>query len=524
MRTIGVKKGKPKGRKVLLAIIIVAAILIACGATYVMIQGKTKAEDDARANNNLFASGIHIMDIDMSGKTRERAKAILDEAIQGKIAEMASGIVADGKTYALEAEQLGISHDAERVIEEAFAYGKNMPKAQTDETPPPRVDFDVAFSYGRNAIAAALQQYSDEIDVPAENATVEIRKSKDEPREITGTERVFTEGKTGRELDINATAEALLSQLGDENYEPVEATLEVVEPDYSKADLERVYGVIGTFETEYPDSVPNRRYNIWKMGDAINAVRIEPGQTWSINEQAGPRTNELGWKDAPGITNGELVDQPGGGICQVSSTLYNAVIRAELEIVEKTNHSWKQGYTDGGLDATISTDWPDFKFKNNQSLPVFILVDCDGENRKIRVSIYGPQRGDGLTIGFSSEKIDEFRDKPEKVVEDPDLPAGERKVKQSERIGMVYQVYKHWYDEDGEEIRKEPYEKVTYKHIPAIVYVGTKPAEPMPTPVVEPPAELPPEPAEPLPAPTVTEAPPSTEPTSSPVQEQVVME
>ncbi|HBU13224.1 MAG TPA: vanomycin resistance protein VanB, partial [Clostridiales bacterium] len=100
--------------------------------------------------------------------------------------------------------------------------------------------------------------------------------------------------------------------------------------------------------------------NIWKMSDIINGVKVEPGETWSINEEAGPRTYNLGWQGAPGISDGEYKEEAGGGICQVSSTLYNAVLRAELEIVERKHHSWPLDYIDGGLDATISTGAPDF--------------------------------------------------------------------------------------------------------------------------------------------------------------------
>jgi len=511
------KKNRSKSKKVVLAAAISAALLLLCGAMYFITQGGAKAE--TTVINDVFADGIYIMNIDMSGKTKEQALELLNEAITKRNETIETGIIVDGTTYELKSEQLGVTNDVENIIDEALSYSKSLRSTDTEDAAMQQKNFKVSFSYDINAISSVLREYSNKIDIQAENAAVDVQKNKDESRELTGTEIAFTEGEHGRKLDIDATAEALISRLEKDDFSSMAAILEVTEPDYSKADLESLYEVIGTYETTYSDSKPNRRFNIWKMADAINGVRIEPGKTWSINEQAGPRTNERGYKDAPGITNGELVDQPGGGICQVSSTLYNAVIRAELEIVEKYNHSWRQGYTDGGLDATISTDWPDFKFANNKDNPVFILVDCDGENRKIRVSIYGPRREDGMTIGFSSEKIDEFRDKPEKTIEDPTLPAGERKIKQQERIGEVYQVYKHWYNEKGDEIKIEPYEKVTYKYNPAIVYVGTMPVETMPEPVVVTPEEAAPVPIEAAPTPIEETPAPPTEASPDPVQE-----
>lgn len=388
----------------ILVMVIIAAVLFTCSAIYVVSRNGLRVDKAGSIDLDIFHSGIHIMDIDMSGKTREQAEALVNSAIQEKIAEIDAKVVNSDLTYKLSTEQLGITHDAQNIIETALAYNSKASLSQEGSTPP-RIDFDITFSYDKGLIHNAMQEFRSDIDTPAKNAAVSVLATRDEPRELTGSEIMFTDGETGGEFDVQATTEILVSQLENENYLPVEAILNESPPEYTKADLERIYGAIGTLETRYADSIPNRRYNIWKMGDSINAVQIEPGQTWSINEQAGPRTRETGYKEAPGITNGELVSQPGGGICQVSSTLYNAVILAELEVVEKQNHSWRQKYVDGGLDATISSNGPDFRFKNNKELPIFILVDCDGESRKISVSIFGPKRDDGLAIKFSSEKI-----------------------------------------------------------------------------------------------------------------------
>jgi len=255
------------------------------------------------------------------------------------------------------------------------------------------------------------------------------------------------------------------------------------------------------------------------MADIINGIKIEPGETWSINDEAGPRTYANGWKAAPGISEGVYKDEPGGGICQTNSTLYNAVIRAELEIVEKTPHSWPLDYVPGGLDATISTGAPDFVIKNNQDVPIYIIAECDGEDaRTIRVSIYGPAYEDGLTRDFTSELIDSWGAGGPQYIQDASLPAGTQQQVIGAHNGKKFSVTKHYLDADGNEVRSEHYEDVTYSAKPAKIRVGTGAvATPTPDPNAVAPTPDPGTAATPTPAPAPEPTPaPAPEPTPAP--------
>ena len=148
--------------------------------------------------------------------------------------------------------------------------------------------------------------------------------------------------------------------------------------------------VLGEFKTEYNSGNTNRSTNIKLAASKINGCIINPGEVFSYNETVGERTIEEGYKDALVYVGGEVANGVGGGICQVSTTLYNACLFANLEIVERTNHSFTPHYVAAGRDATVSWGGPDFKFRNNRNYPVMIVVD--NPSRKYHNENYGSQR------------------------------------------------------------------------------------------------------------------------------------
>lgn len=229
-----------------------------------------------------------------------------------------------------------------------------------------------------------------------------------------------------------------------------------------------------SFTTSFDGSAQGRRYNIWKAGDSINGMEVLPGETWSFNEAVGERTYENGWRGAPGILEGVYSDIAGGGIDQAATTLYNAVLCAELEIVEQTAHTWPMGYVPGGLDATVSIDAPDFVFRNNLNVPVYILVECDGENeREITVSILRPVFEDGYERVFSSELTETFGEEETVDIPDPTLPEGTQQQLIMAHKGKTFQIYKELVDVQGNVVERAEFDEVTYQPKPAKVAVGT---------------------------------------------------
>lgn len=514
---------KKKKKKVILITVLVLLIVAAgtFGYFYLVPTSSAFSQEEAAeiVDDGTYFAGLSILGVDLGGKTPDQARPEVEQAAQDLLADISEPYIIEGEEYALTGADMGAAIDVEPALAQALLFGREggyferqnaIVQAQQNgyaiETP---------VSYDESAIKSAVSSQAAELNVAAQDATVVMNKISDEDRKITGMDIEFADGVTGLEVNADKLAADIFAGVQAGNFDAVTAETLVTEPEMTLEEIQALYTERGTYQTTYSGSAEGRRYNIWKMADIINGVEILPGETWSINEEAGPRTYANGWKAAPGISEGVYKDEPGGGICQTNSTLYNAVIRAELEIVEKTPHSWPLDYVPGGLDATISTGGPHFIIKNNQDVPIYIIAECDGEDaRNIRVSIYGPAYEDGLTRDFTSEKIDEWGAGGPQYINDPSMPAGTQHQDIGAHNGKTFRVTKHYLDADGNEVRSEHYEDVTYSAKAAKIRVGTGAAA---TPTPDPGAAATPEPAAPTPepaAPTPEPVAPAPEPST----------
>ena len=224
-----------------------------------------------------------------------------------------------------------------------------------------------------------------------------------------------------------------------------------------------------------------------------------------------PFSADNGYYLAGSYLNGRVVDSYGGGICQVSTTLYNAVIRAELEIVERSPHSMTVNYVPLSADAAISGTAKDFKFKNNLDNPIYI--EGYTANGYLYFNIYGKEtRPENRTIEFVSVTEKTLYPGGEKVTEDPSKPAGYRQVVSSAHTGYVASLYKVVYV-DGVEESREKFNSSTYGAYPTQVIVGTASVDNGSS---EPPATEPPATEAPATDPPATEAPATEPPATEP--------
>jgi hypothetical protein len=241
---------------------------------------------------------------------------------------------------------------------------------------------------------------------------------------------------------------------------------------YETVDLEAVQALIGTFKTTVSAGNNGRNQNIITALSKINDVVLQPGEVFSTNQQFGRMSYDNGYRMAPVIVNGRLEDGMGGGICQVSSTLYMAVLHAELEVVERRNHSLKVTYMDWGFDATLAGDVIDFKFKNNIDSPVFIeAILINGT--EVTINIFGREtRPPHRSISFTN-RLTATVQPSEQPLEtfDASLAPGERRVKQRAAAGHTYDVYKTIY-EHGVEVDSVHINTSRYRAARGEVLVG----------------------------------------------------
>ena len=247
--------------------------------------------------------------------------------------------------------------------------------------------------------------------------------------------------------------------------------------------------------TMFDGGLRDRTTNLQIACGKINGKVVMPGEVFSYNKALGPRTASAGYKNAKIYEAGQVVDGLGGGICQISTTLYNAILKANLEPVERRNHQFVTSYIGPGLDATVVYGMTDFKFKNTRKYPIKIIASA--KNGIASVSIYGIKEEEEYKISFRTETIGTIPTST-KYIEDPNMPIGKEVVKQRGTNGKKTQTY-IIKSLNGKVVSSKLLSKDTYNAMQTIIIKGTKKVnEPKQEikPIEKPKPEIKPEPEE----------------------------
>ena len=274
--------------------------------------------------------------------------------------------------------------------------------------------------------------------------------------------------KKGIELAITKEeAENILSEDKDEYTIP----LKIVEPQITVASLgtQAFTDKLATFTTDFDASNTNRANNLKLAAEKLNGTIVNPGETFSYNQTIGQRTIAAGFKEANAYSGGDVVLDVGGGICQLSSTLYNAALLTNLEIVERHNHSFKTAYVAAGRDATVSWGSVDFKFKNNRNYP--IKIESQAEDGVVTVNIYGIKQDDDYTVLIESKELEIIKQNVE-YKEDNSLEKGQEVVERYGENGCISETYKTLL-KNGVVVSKETISKDTYNALSKIIRRNT---------------------------------------------------
>ena len=278
---------------------------------------------------------------------------------------------------------------------------------------------------------------------------------------------VFAGEENGFAIDQDKLAADISQALKDKKFDAkITATGSDVAPEISAASAKEKYKTIGSFTTNTTAN-QNRNTNVRLAAEAINGTVIKPGQEFSFNGTVGQRTEAKGYKGAAAYNNGEVVQEIGGGVCQVSTTLYNAVFKAGLKISSRRSHTFEPSYVTPGRDATVSWDQPDFKFINNSSTAIGLRASY--ADQKVTISVYGiPILEDGITWDLDSKKVEDLGTPNPTYEEDQTLQPGEEVIKSKGSAGSRWETYKIVY-KNGKEISRELDHKTTYKgHTPVV--------------------------------------------------------
>jgi hypothetical protein len=487
--------------------------------------GGTLLETRARVPDNQIAPGVHVADLDLGGKPLDAARAALEQwasdhqktAVTLHFAHD-TGITRVWKTSA---QYLGLGIDVAATLDAAGKAGHNDVVSQVSnlvhgthtinvspvpaidnshlrpvlkqigitilrkpvnariivlkgggfgtrhERPGLAMDVDVSMQAVTQAWQVALSSApSAETSTPAPSAP--------QSPPPTADANAHQKPGTGDREETQATPDHLNARTPTPPASaaiPPEINVELVahptQAEITFADISQIDGELGTKTTTY--ATGDRGDNIHLAADHINGILLKPGEIFSYNKIVGPRESSKGFKDAPVIINGELKPGIGGGICQVSSTLYNAVLVSGLKIVQRSHHAFPVHYLPAGRDATVVDGDIDFQFQNNTVTPIYVVGR--GRGGVLTFSIYG-KKVPGREI-VMEKGTDVIKDFPTTVEQDPTLRAGHREVKRRgfpDRRVTWYRVTR----QNGQEVSREPI-KTHYSAIEEIVVVGTRP-------------------------------------------------
>lgn len=248
--------------------------------------------------------------------------------------------------------------------------------------------------------------------------------------------KVFAES-VGVDFDVDSAKKAFNSHSDDDEFT---INLSITKPKtyLNDLDIDVFPDLLGTFSSNYSTSDKDRSTNLSLAASKLDGIIIAPGDVFSYNKIVGERSISAGYKEAKIYVGGKIVDGLGGGICQVSSTLYNAVVFANLEVTERYNHQFTTSYSFPGRDATVAYGSKDFKFVNNRTYPIKLSVVVDSGVAK--VDIYGIKEDSDFDIDFDIETVSNI---PYKTVYEIDssIPKGSEQVKQFGLDGVIVNSY-----------------------------------------------------------------------------------
>ena len=479
---------------------------------------KQTQEYDEIVNSKYFLEGVTVEGVAIGGKTMSEAEAMLKELIASKALSGKLPLTLNDQTYYFDLSTVPVTTNLADVLAQAFQLARSgnvedvLTEAENIRTNGKA--FTLTLQYDFSSISAQVAALAAEIDQPASSATFD--KIDKDAHTVT-----IAQGTSGIAVDQQALVQSITTALmGGDYTTPIAIPLQAspsISPDAQVTFLST------SAETSFSGSSSNRIYNIQKGADLINGYVLKPGETFSTNGVLGTRTLANGWKMANAYVSGTTEEQAGGGVCQLSSTLYNAVVKADLEIVSRRNHSMPVSYMRKGLDATINSvgNIIDFKFKNNTDSDVVIFAWTSGKTLHFKLYRCEFATDEYDEIRLTSEKIDTIYPSGEMVEElDPTLPVGSEEIVVERKNGERWQSYKNYY-KDGKLVKTEKLAVSTYSAFDGKKLVGPSPSPTLtpsntPEPAVTP-APIPsdaPSPA--LPSPATPSPSPSPTPTSEP--------
>lgn len=417
----------------------------------------------AQVSSDKIAKNVSIAGVNLGGKTKAEALKALDSQSKFKNINLKHA----KKYWTVSVDDIDLNIDFSKTVDKAYRvnrdggfFSNSMSMLRSDFGKKTRVPLEMDYSDAK--LEEKLVEIKGELDSPVKNATLEYKNEKTS---------VIPE-ESGREMKVLASKSKIKNELKKDNFD-IDLVVKLEEAKFKAADLKGIDTLLGAYSTNY-GGVAGRSYNIEKSARDTNGVVLKPGEEFSFNGLTGDKTLARGYKVAPVIESGQLVPGIGGGVCQTSSTIFNAALLAGMEITTRRNHTIPSDYVDLGRDATVADGNPgqDFKFKNPFKHNVYIKNYT--LNGKLHSQIYGSKE-DFQKIDISTQMLGSFGG-GNKTVVDASVPAGKKVVVKYGRPGYSVATYRIFKDEQGNTVKTEKIAISTYPAQVGLIKVG--PAKP----------------------------------------------
>lgn len=446
-----------------------AALL--CGLALViawLLPGDTFAKEET------IKEGVYAGSISLAGMTKEEAYDAITQYVEALSEIEITLVAAEDNQVVVTAGELGITWVNEEIPEEAVLLGSQgnvvarykalKDLAHENKIYPIEIDFDIML------IDSVLAEKCSKYDKEALDMSLVLKNG------------VFStkEGSAGYALDVESSIDAVYEYLlQDWDHQACTIALQIIttQPRGTEEELLQVKDVLGSYTTSYKSSGVNRVGNIENGARLINGVTLYPGDEFSTCDMVTPFTAANGYYMAGSYISGKVVDSLGGGICQVSSTLYNAVLLSELEVTERHNHSMIVSYVEPSADAAIAeSSGKDLRFINNTDYPIYV-ESYTTSDKTVTVTIYGvEQRDAGHSVKYVSEVTETIPPSADVITADSSLALGIVSISDA-HTGYKARLWKVVY-ENGREVSREQVNTSSYKMTPRSATVGVATADP----------------------------------------------
>ena len=438
------RRAKARKRKLILGGMGVAFLAIVVVAVLVLVKSCSEpvVVDPATAT---FRNGVSINGMDVSGKTASEVRPQLEANESTFLERIAITLSSTELSATITGPEMSATTNLDEIIEQALAGGANQ-------------SYSTTVSINEAALATRIDAINQTSSKPPVDASVNMEFSssgKPTPKYIEGT--------PGFGLDVASTTEMIKQAIAAGEFQAtLTPALTNIAPSRTVADIQASFALLAKFTTTYDfkgtaddseeqrELIPNRAFNVEKSAAAVNGNVVKPGETWSFNDVVGDRTQENGWLEANGIYGGDTLKREfGGGVCQTSTTLYNAVLQVYpyIEIVDRSHHSFPSTYVDMGLDATVDTNHIDFQFKNISDHPLYIYA-YSSENSKyksrkrdLNIVIYGQALPEGHEYKTRTVLVSEESPGADIITETKSLYVGQANILAPARNKYIIDVF-----------------------------------------------------------------------------------